>query len=229
MALTVKTLDRWVQAGHQPAGEIRAEAASLKSTLELRFPESLRFIFKSVEKMDALLSSLLAVSRVGRKADALQPNSLDDILDDVLATFDHQLSEQAIKVIRRPLPAHVPCRRNEINQVFSNLLANPINYMGATGQRFIEIGGAQAGDRAECFVRDTGVGIAPEDHERIFQMFSRLQAVDVPGEGVGLAYVRKILRSHGGTIRVASHKGQGSAFTFTLPLPQAADATGVRS
>jgi len=221
MQQTVRTLDQVALDSAGPTDEIRAQAATLKAALESRSTESLRFIFKAVEKMDALLSSLLAVSRVGRKADRLQPNTLDEILDDVLATFDHQLSERAIQVIRHPLPAGVPCRRNEINQVFSNLISNAINYMGPTGRRFIEIGGARTDDRVECFVRDTGVGIAPEDHERIFQMFSRLQAVDVPGEGVGLAYVRKILRSHGGAIWVASHKGQGSTFTFTLPTSQA--------
>ncbi len=226
MQEAIQTLDRVMRNTHEPAEEVRAQAATLKTALASRFAESLQFIFKAVEKMDALLSSLLAVSRVGRKADRVQPNNLDDILDDVLATFNHQLNERAIQVIRHPLPAGVPCRRNEINQVFSNLLSNAINYMGPTGRRFIEIGGTQAEDRVECFVRDTGIGIAPEDHERIFQMFSRLQAVDVPGEGVGLAYVRKILRSHGGTIWVTSHKGQGSAFTFTLPTSRAAHARG---
>ena len=170
--------------------------------------------------MDALLSSLLAVSRVGRKADPIAPNDLDGILDDVLATFDHQVKEHAIHVIRHPLPRQVPCRRNEINQVFSNLISNAIHYMGPTGERFIEIGSTLQGDHVECFLRDTGIGIGPDDQKRIFQMFTRLQAIDAPGEGVGLAYVKKILRSHGGKIWVVSQKGQGSTFVFTLPTRQ---------
>ena len=125
-------------------------------------------LVKSVEKMDALLTSLLAVSRVGRKADPMQPQDLDSILDDVLATFQHQLKEYAIQIIRHPLPKQVFCRRNEINQVFSNLVSNAINYMGATGIRFIEIGGRDLGPIAECYVRDTGIGIHPEDQERVF-------------------------------------------------------------
>ncbi|MDP3767602.1 MAG: ATP-binding protein, partial [Dehalococcoidia bacterium] len=192
---------------------------------EPRTAESLRFIAKGVEKMDALLASLLAISRVGRKADPAQLHDLDAVLDDVLATFEHQLKEQAIQVIRHPLPKAVPCRRNEINQVFSNLVSNAINYMGAADRRFIEIGGAATPEGAEVFVRDTGVGIAAEDQERIFGMFTRLQAVDVPGEGVGLTYVRKILRSHGGAIRVESSRGQGSLFTVTLPMKRHAAAT----
>ena len=170
--------------------------------------------------MDALLASLLAVSRVGRKADPMRPNNLDEILDDVLATFDHQLRELAILVVRHPLPASVPCRRNEINQVLSNLISNAIKYMGAHERRFIEIGSTTQLDHVACYVRDTGIGINPEDQPRIFQMFTRLQAIDTPGEGVGLAYVKKILRSHGGQIWVTSQRGQGSTFFFTLPLEQ---------
>ena len=77
-------------------------------------------------------------------------------------------------------------------------------------------------------MRDTGIGIAAEDQERIFHMFTRLHAVEVSGEGVGLAYVKKILRSHRGKLWVVSQKGQGSTFFFTLPtrLPVAPPASG---
>ncbi|MBI3996350.1 MAG: HAMP domain-containing protein [Candidatus Omnitrophica bacterium] len=200
---------------------LRTETETFRDTMQARFAESLRFISKGVEKMDALLASLLAISRVGRKADPIRPNDLNTILDDVLATFDHQLKERSIQVIRHPLSTQVPCRLNEINQVFSNLIANAINYMGAAEQRFIEIGGREQAEHVECYVRDTGIGIGSEDQERVFQMFTRLQAIDVPGEGVGLAYVRKILRSHGGKIWVTSQKGQGSTFFFTLPMTPA--------
>ena len=220
MQETVRTLDQL--ASRSQENGLRDQVQALKSTVEDRFSESLQFISKSVEKMDALLSSLLAVSRVGRKADSIRPNDLDGILDDVLATFDHQLKEKTIQVIRHPLPRAVPCRRNEINQVFSNLIANAINYMGPSGQRFIEIGGTDHEDHVECFVRDTGIGIHPDDHERIFQMFTRLQAIDVPGEGVGLAYVKKILRSHGGKIWVVSQRGQGSTFFLSISNHQKA-------
>lgn len=223
---TVTTLDRLAQ--ERAENGMRRQVEALKENVQVRFAESLRFISKGVEKMDALLSSLLAVSRVGRKADPIQPNNLNEILDDVLATFDHQINDHAIHIIRHPLPTRAPCRRNEINQVFSNLIANAINYMGPTGNRFIEIGGLEREGQVECFVRDTGVGIAPEDQERIFQMFTRLQTVDVPGEGVGLAYVKKVLRSHGGRMWVVSQRGQGSTFFFVLPTtqPQQAAARG---
>ncbi len=225
MQETVRTLDELL--AHGAENGMRGRVETFKGNVQTRFSESLRFISKGVEKMDALLSSLLAVSRVGRKADPIQPNDLDPILDDVLATFDHQLKESSIQVIRHPLPKQVPCRRNEINQVFSNLMSNAINYMGPTGERFIEIGATERDTEVECYVRDTGIGISPEDQGRIFQMFTRLQAIDIPGEGVGLAYVKKILRSHGGKIWVESQKKQGSTFFFALSKQPAAAARGV--
>ncbi len=215
MQETVRILDE--VAAHSQENGLRSQVEALKGQVQTRFAESLWFISKGVEKMDSLLSSLLAVSRVARKADPIQFNDLNGILDDVLAVFDHQLKERTIQVIRHPLPTRVPCRRNEINQVFSNLISNAINYLGPTGERFIEIGATEHEDHVECVVRDTGIGIAPEDQERIFHMFTRLQAIDVPGEGVGLAYVKKILRSHRGTIWVVSQRGRGSTFFFTLP------------
>lgn len=205
-------------ATHNRSNGLRSKVESLKGTVQHQFSESLRLISKSVDKMNALLVSLRGVSRVGRKADPLQPQDLDAVVDDVLAIVDHQLKERSIQVIRHPLPRYVPCRRNEINQVFSNLVSNAINYMGPTTRRVIEIGAREREGEVECFVRDTGVGIDLADHERIFQMFTRLQTIpDVPGEGIGLAYVRRAIQSHGGRIWVESQPGQGSAFIFTLP------------
>ncbi len=220
MTETVHMLDRLVA---ESGGEqLRSSVATLKSEVQPQWLESLRFISKSVEKMDALLSSLLTVSRAGRKADPLQTVNLYEIVSDVLATFHHQLDASSIRMVRRPLPQGVVCRRHEINQVFSNLISNAINYMGGGKQRVIEIGGIECGESVECFVRDTGVGISFEDHQRIFQMFTRLQTVDAPGEGTGLAYVKRILRSHGGTIWVVSQRGQGSTFFISLPKRQTA-------
>ena len=213
-------------AAELPSNGARLKVETLKDDFQSRFSESLRFIAKGVEKMDTLLSSLLAISRVGRKADPLQPNDLNAILDDVVAAFHHQLQEAAIRIVRHPLPKDAPCRRNEMNQVFSNLLSNAIHYMGVSEQRYVEIGAATRDNEVECFVRDTGIGIGPEDQERIFNMFTRLQAVDVPGEGIGLAYVKKIIRSHGGRVWVTSAKGQGSTFFFTLPTRQSAATRG---
>lgn len=216
MQQTMRMLEQ-TAAGTQTGGGPGAQVDAVRTQVQAQFAESVRFISKSVEKMDALLNGLLSISRIGRKADPIQPNDFNAILEEALALFAHQLAERGIQVIRHPLPESVPCRRNEISQVFANLLSNAIKYMGSPAHPCIEIGGALRGDSVECFVRDTGIGISPSDQHRIFQMFMRLHAVEVPGEGIGLTYAQKIIRSHGGKIRVVSQPGQGSTFYFTLP------------
>jgi signal transduction histidine kinase len=213
--LMQETLHALEEAGTTPAMPERL--AMLKERIHPQVTESLKFISKGVERMDRLLASLLTVSRAGRTMDSPHPHDLNEIVADVLMTFDHQLTQRGIRVARRPLPQRVLCRREDLTQIFSNLISNAINYMGSRPAPLIEIGGTAAGEQVECFVRDTGVGIDAKDHERIFQMFTRLQAVEAAGEGVGLAYVKKILRCYGGRIWVVSQPGQGSTFTFTLP------------
>ncbi len=186
-----------------------------------RVAESLGFISKGIEKMDTLLTSLLAVSRIGRKADPMQPHDLNEIWNDVVATFDHELTERAIAVVRRPILDRVCCRRNEINQVCSNLFSNAVTYMGSSERRTIELGGTARDGMVECFVRDSGIGIDTQDHDRVFHMFTRLMDVEAPGEGVGLAYVKKVVRAHGGRTWVESRRGEGSTFYFTLPADRA--------
>ena len=217
--LMQETLRSLEAIGAASPPEPRRQLTLLTERLRSHAIESLQFISKGVETMDRLLTSLLTVSRAGRVAAPLQPHDLDEILTDVLMTFGHQLAQRHIRVMRYPLPIRVPCRREELHQIFANLISNAINYMGSGPKALIEIGGTSYPDRVECFVRDTGIGVDPKDHERIFQMFTRLQAVDVAGEGVGLAYVKKILRCHGGRIWITSQPGHGSTFTFTLPMP----------
>ena len=81
----------------------------------------------------------------------------------------------------------------------------------------IEIGSTRAGEVSECFVKDTGIGIDPAQHERIFEVFHRVQDVECEGSGVGLAIVKKIIAAAGGRVWVDSTKGQGATFRFTWP------------
>lgn len=213
---TLRTFDEVL--AHGQANGLGTQVEALRAQVQTQFAQSIQFIAKSVDKMDLLLTALLSISRVGRIADPIEANNLNAVLDETLPMFAHQLTERGIRVIRHPLPASVPCRRHEISQVFANLLSNAIKYMGSSAPGVIEIGATASPHQAECFVRDNGIGIDPADQERIFLMFTRLYAVDVPGDGIGLTYVKKILRGHGGTIRVVSQPGQGSTFFFTLPM-----------
>ncbi|OGQ04098.1 MAG: hypothetical protein A2W61_07100 [Deltaproteobacteria bacterium RIFCSPLOWO2_01_44_7] len=177
----------------------------------------IRFIHKGVEKMDALIQGLLRVARVGHKAYPFQENDLDKIVEDIRAVFDFELKDRSIQFIKPKKFPKIWCRKDEINQVFSNLISNAIHYMGNQPKKTIEVGFEETFDYFKFWVRDTGIGIAKKDMERIFKLFERLEEIPVKGEGLGLALVKKIVQRHDGKVWVESYKGEGSTFYFTLP------------
>ena len=141
---------------------------------------------------------------------------LNTIVADILGALQYNISARGIDVTVEPLPT-VLGDAVRLSQVFSNLIDNAIKYMKPRGEAAIHIGCQERGDAYRFFVRDTGLGIRPEDHGKIFRLFTRLCSSTVPGEGLGLTAVKKIVEKHGGKIWVESDLGQGSTFWFILP------------
>jgi signal transduction histidine kinase len=107
--------------------------------------------------------------------------------------------------------------RLALEQIFSNLIENAIKFLKASGLGEIKVGGFRRGAEIIYTVSDNGRGVDPKDHQRIFELFRRSGPQDVPGEGMGLAYVSALVRRLGGTITVDSALGRGSTFQLTLP------------
>jgi signal transduction histidine kinase len=101
-------------------------------------------------------------------------------------------------------------------QIFGNLLANAVAYLDPSRPGAIAITAAQHPGVTVFAVRDNGRGIAEDDIPQIFEPFRRVGRQDVPGEGMGLAYVRTLVRRHGGDITCQSTPGMGTTFTFTV-------------
>jgi signal transduction histidine kinase len=113
--------------------------------------------------------------------------------------------------------------RVQLIQVLQNLIGNAIVYRGDAPPR-IQVDASRNGDFWEFTVRDNGIGIAPEHHQQIFEIFKRLHPRDeYPGTGIGLAICKKIVQRHGGEIGVDSRPGCGSIFRFTLRAPAERD------
>jgi light-regulated signal transduction histidine kinase (bacteriophytochrome) len=105
----------------------------------------------------------------------------------------------------------------QLSQVFQHLLSNALKFKSAETPR-IHVSAQRDGPEMWRFtVRDNGIGIAPEFHERVFGVFKRLHGKDVPGTGIGLSICRKILDAHGGRIWLESQPGSGTTVCFTLP------------
>ena len=108
-----------------------------------------------------------------------------------------------------------------VGQVFGNLVANALNYLRPDRPGRIEIGGEGAGPESHYWVRDNGVGIPEAAREKLFQVFQRFHPDLAPGDGMGLATVKRIVERHGGTVRVDSAEGVGTTFHVSLPAGDA--------
>jgi signal transduction histidine kinase len=138
-----------------------------------------------------------------------------------LRTLAHQVAQRQIQVTIGPLPV-VHANRLALVQIFGNLLANAVAYLESDRPGEITITAEQHPGMTMFAVQDNGRGIAADDIPRVFEPFSRVSRQVIPGEGMGLAYVRTLVRRHGGEITCKSTLGVGTTFTFTIAhtLPQ---------
>ncbi|RJX33388.1 MAG: PAS domain S-box protein [Desulfurivibrio sp.] len=204
-------LSLWQNTGIPAA--IRNQAEPL---LHQDIPESLQFIEKGIARMDDLLNGLLRLSRLGRASLTLEECDMNRLLADIVATMDFQIKEAGVQVEVSDLPT---CRgdRDQLNQLFSNLLGNALKYLDPGRPGRININGVKEKDRSVYCVSDNGIGIAREHQGKIFEIFHRLNPAESEGDGLGLAIVNRILDRLDGKIWVASEEGRGSSFYVSLP------------
>jgi PAS domain S-box-containing protein len=198
--------------------------ASYVQLLESRYHDRLdadgrdfiEFAVDGAKRMQALIDALLSYSRLGTRAEPLQPTDCGVVVARVLRLLRLAIEESGAQVSCDPLPV-VMADASQLAQLFQNLIANAIKFRGERPPR-VRIQ-AEAEDGFWRFaVQDNGIGIDPAYAERIFEMFQRLHARrEYPGTGMGLAICKKIVERHGGRIWVESTPGVGSVFRFTLP------------
>jgi signal transduction histidine kinase len=181
------------------------------------FSEALGFIKSSIAKMDRLISAILNLTREGRRE--FEPVWIDtkELMEAIVTTVAHQASEAQAEIRIDTLP-NIVSDRLALEQIFSNLIDNALKYLktGVPGE--IAVRGRTKLGFAIFEISDNGRGIDPKDHQRIFDLFRRAGTQDRPGQGIGLAHVRALVRRLGGTMSVASELHQGSTFTITLPI-----------
>jgi signal transduction histidine kinase len=185
--------------------------------VDVQIPKSLSFIRSGVGRMDALIAGLLSVSRLGRLALNVKRIDMNQLIRDVLAGQAFRVQHAGAEVRIEPLP---DCHGDAalINQVFSNLLDNALKYRDPARPLQIQLSGRVEDRQAIFCVADSGRGIAPQHQEKIWEMFYRLNPDgQVPGEGLGLNLVRRILDRHHGRIWLKSMPGEGSRFFVSLP------------
>jgi signal transduction histidine kinase len=197
----------------------RIDEGEKKRTEELLkkdIPEALGFIGSSVTRMDALINSILKLSRLGRNE--LKPELLrtEDVVHTLLKSLAHQIDMHKAEITIGPLPDLV-VDKTAAEQIFGNLLDNSLKYLEPARPGKIEVTAEQNAGETTFTIRDNGRGIAKEDALKVFELFRRVGKSDVPGEGMGLTYVKTLVRRLGGRIWCDSELGVGTTFSFTIP------------
>ena len=217
-----KTIDRAITAAEQVRPVDKEVVAAVREDL----PEAVGFIRASTEKMDRLINAILKLSREGRRGLVAETIDVAALANAAADATRHQLEETNTEFVAGDLPTFESDRLS-IEQIIGNLIENAVKYSDPGRPNRIEITGQElAGGWVEFRITDQGRGIAPKDHERIFELFRRSGRQDRPGEGLGLAFVRNSVRRLGGSIDVESELGQGSTFILKFPKRLVVDEAG---
>ncbi len=177
-------------------------------------PESYEFISSSISRMELLLNGLLQFSRSGRVELKREGLDMNRLMSSVFTSFEFQAKEKGAKLEISELP---PCIGDEIqiNQVFSNLIGNALKYLDHERLGIIRVSGNREDGLSVYCVEDNGIGIAPEYHKKIFEIFNQLDPA-IGGEGLGLSIVHRMLERHNGKIWIESEEDNGSRFYISL-------------
>ncbi|MFC4542437.1 PAS domain S-box protein [Halosolutus amylolyticus] len=178
--------------------------------------EFLEFAVDGAERMREMIDGLLEYSRVDTRGDPFEPVDLNDVLEDVHEDLQMRIDESDAEITTDDLPC-VDGDDSQLRQVFQNLLSNAIEYSGDESPQ-IDISATRDEEQWIVSIQDEGIGIDPDEQERIFEVFQRLHTPEEhSGTGIGLALCRRIVERHDGEIWVDSEPAEGSTFSFTLP------------
>ncbi len=193
-----------------------AKRVAVTCAFQEDIPEALHFIDTSVTQMDSFTKAILKLSRMGRLDLELVKVDVHSIVEKTLETLRYQITQQGVQVTVGSLPP-VVADFVSMEQIFGNILSNAVTYLAPDRPGEIDISGEHTAHETLFCIRDNGCGIAKEDIDKVFAPFRRAGRQDVPGEGMGLAYVQTLVRRHGGRIWFESELGVGTTFTFTIP------------
>ncbi|MGE5430399.1 MAG: PAS domain S-box protein [Syntrophomonadaceae bacterium] len=187
-----------------------------QNQLDHKADEYIGYAVEGARRMHQLLLDLLGYSEVSKKSVPPRSADLNLVLRTVLEDMKYLVNSSGAVVTYSPMPV-IKCYDDQIRQLFSNLIENAVKFSGGKKPQ-IHITSEETEREWVFSVKDNGIGIKPEYHERIFVIFQRLhQRSEYPGNGIGLALCKKIVERHMGRIWVESRAGNGAAFYFSIP------------
>jgi len=185
--------------------------------LDERATRWLRLIEENGKDLIERVHNILEVARVGVPREAVEAVDPALVLQDVLKARAGELEQRRMKVSVETAFPMVACHRAYLRQVFDNLISNAIKFSGDRPDPLMLITTKRADSQVQFFVTDNGIGIPPQQRERVFEPFVRLHSGSARGSGIGLAIVKRIIELYGGRVWIESPEGPGCAVIFTLP------------
>jgi signal transduction histidine kinase len=181
---------------------------------ESKQKQSMQYILEEIERIDVIVKGFMDFAHPAVLDSA--PHSLNQVLQEVLDLMEANLNHHQISLIKKFAPDLPPISldRDKLKQAFMNIVLNAMDAMPDGGT--LEILTLQGSDKVRIDVVDTGIGIPPEDLNRLFEPFFTTKS---QGTGLGLANAKRVLEQHGGDIRSKSVVGQGTTMSLWLPLP----------
>lgn len=174
------------------------------------------FIKKAAKRMRGLVSGLLKYSRIG-KSDIFRPVELNRVIAEIKEDISLSMTEKKATIICEELPV-VHGLDTELRQLFQNLFTNALKFSKKKENPIIKVSVKEHKTNWQFCVTDNGIGISPDMQQKIFNIFTKLHLPsEYEGQGIGLAFCKKIVELHQGEIWVESALGQGSQFYFTIP------------
>ncbi len=212
------------------SGHLDLLADEYEDELDDEADEYIEFAVDGAERMREMIDALLEYSRAGARDSEFEEVDTEEVLGTVLRDLELLLDGNDVKVKHEDLPT-IEADAEQLAQVFQNLIKNAVEHGSATetdaggrGEEVhddafeVRVGAEKKDDAYEFYVADEGVGIPRSQQKDIFGIFERLGTDSGDGAGIGLAVCSRIVKNHGGDIRVESAEGEGTTFRFTIPM-----------
>jgi signal transduction histidine kinase len=204
-------------------GERMGELAAVlqrthRNQLDEQAEKWLRLIVDNSQELSARIESVLALARVGGRAEAVEAVDPNLVLDHIVKTRAGDLETHRIHLERREHFPLVAVHRAYLHQVLDNVLSNAIKFVQGAPDPRIVISSSEQGNLVWITVTDNGPGIPDKMREKVFEPFVRLQPANIKGSGIGLTIVRRIVELYGGSVWIEEAPGGGCQVTLTLPM-----------
>ena len=181
---------------------------------EIEMDKYLKFVMNSVDRMRKLIRDLLEYSKAGNLLGEYEKFNVNELLNEVFSSFDIKKKNIRIDINKT---FEMFANKMQLSRIFHNLIDNSIKFKSKDRDIFIEIGVENREEDFLFYIKDNGLGIDKKHLKKIFYLFNRLYTEEeYKGSGLGLAFVKKLVNSHGGEVWVESEVGEGSTFYFTI-------------